>query len=361
MFSIQPENYQSLLTEKSNRIRNLFLPDYSSELEIFPSQPVHYRMRAEFRLWREDNKMHYVMFEKGKKNSPVFISEFNQAHESIANLMFPLLEEINKRPLLAARLFQMDFLASQAGEGLVTLIYHRNLVDAWEEQARELAAQFNIKIIGRARKQKRVLTDDFITETLSINNVPYHYRQIENSFSQPNAKVCEKMIEWVLANIPVSQQDLLELYCGNGNFTIPLASKFRKVLATEVSKTSIKAAKENCFLNKVINIDLVRLSSSEISQAFANVREFRRLADTPLTEFNFNTLFVDPPRAGMDAESLNLARQFDTILYISCNPETLRQNIDSLENYDIQKMAIFDQFPYTEHVECGAVLKRKSK
>ena len=75
------------------------------------------------------------------------------------------------------------------------------------------------------------------------------------------------MIEWVLNNTKDSKKDLCELYCGGGNFTIPLSKKFNKVLATEISKTSIKSALRNCALNNIENIDFIRMSSEEFVEA----------------------------------------------------------------------------------------------
>ena len=74
----------------------------------------------------------------------------------------------------------------------------------------------------------------------------------------------------ITGNIDASD-DLCELYCGGGNFTIPLSKKFNKVIATEISKTSIKSAKENCALNDVQNIDFIRMSSEEFVEAYTNL------------------------------------------------------------------------------------------
>jgi len=71
-------------------------------------------------------------------------------------------------------------------------------------------------------------------------------------------------------------------------------------------------------------------------------------------------VFVDPPRAGLDDGTRDLVSDFDHIIYISCNPETLQRDLDALSNtHTIERMAMFDQFPYTDHAECGAFLKRK--
>ena len=154
-------------------------------------------------------------------------------------------------------------------------------------------------------------------------------------------------------------RDLLELYCGNGNFTIPLAGYFHKVIATEMAKSSIKMATKNSELNQIDNIKFIRLSAEETTAALNQEREFRRLKDISLTDYDFSTVLVDPPRAGLDRATLLLITQFETIIYFSCNPLTLKQNLGVLsQSHRIEDFAIFDQFPYTKHCETGVILKK---
>ena len=102
------------------------------------------------------------------------------------------------------------------------------------------------------------------------------------------------------------------------------------------------------------------MSSDEISGALAGVREFNRMKEIDLASYHFTTLFVDPPRAGLDASTLALARGFERILYISCNPQTLLENVTALNaTHEISAAAVFDQFPYTHHLECGLLLTRR--
>jgi tRNA (uracil-5-)-methyltransferase len=90
------------------------------------------------------------------------------------------------------------------------------------------------------------------------------------------------------------------------------------------------------------------------------VREFNRLRHVNLADYHFSTIFVDPPRAGLDPHTTSITQRFDNILYISCNPETLRENLKAItQTHSIKAFAIFDQFPYTHHVECGVVLQKK--
>src|SRR5690606_31317582 len=108
-----------------------------------------------------------------------------------------------------------------------------------------LFRSLNSKLIGRSRGQKFVLSDEFVIEELAVFDRRYQYKQIESSFTQPNAQVCQKMLEWACEAAEQSDKDLLELYCGNGNFTLPLSTRFRRVLATELAKSSVYAAEWN--------------------------------------------------------------------------------------------------------------------
>ncbi len=197
-------------------------------------------------------------------------------------------------------------------------------------------------------------------EALVVAGRSFRYRQPEGAFTQPNGEVCQKMLNWAFDALGQRDDDLLELYCGNGNFTLPLATRVRRVLATEISKTSVNAALANIADNGIDNIELVRLSAEELTQALNEVRPFRRLADIDLKSYDFGSVFVDPPRAGMDPDTCELTRRFERILYISCNPETLAQNIAQLaDTHRIERCALFDQFPYTHHMESGVLLVRR--
>ena len=98
------------------------------------------------------------------------------------------------------------------------------------------------------------MSDDWVTEILHVDGRSVTYKQPEQAFIQPNAKVNQEMLSWACAQVQNSDQDLLELYCGIGNFTIPLSRHYRRVLATEVSKVATKAAQDNLLLNGVYNV-----------------------------------------------------------------------------------------------------------
>lgn len=355
-----PHNYDQQLADKRQRLVDLLAPFGAPEPELFASPPEHFRLRAEFRLWYEQGVPHYAMFEQGDKRAPVLLEQLPIASRRINALMGPLLEACKTDPVLGRKLFQVEFLTTLSGQALVTLCYHRPIDESWDQAARGLAEALDIQLIGRSRGRKRVLAQDYITETLTVDERSWHYQQVEGGFTQPNGEVNQKMLSWALSAAGHSERDLLELYCGNGNFTLPLSTRFRRVLATELAKRSVHAAQENLRMNGVDNVTLVRLASEEVTQALTGVREFRRLQGIDLAGFEFDTVFVDPPRAGLDPATLELVRGYPRILYISCNPETLAANLTQLNStHQVTRCALFDQFPYTHHMEAGVLLERR--
>ena len=357
---IDPANYPVLLAEKVAQFRLAFAPFAVPEPEVFPSAPEHYRLRAEFRVWHQGDDLHYAMFNPENPKQPVMIEDFPVAAESICGLMPRLMERLRASQTLRGGLFQADFLATLSGERMVTLIYHRQLGTGWELAARDLAADLGIQIIGRSRGQKVVLDRDWLLEAFELNGRQLRYQQVEGSFSQPNGGVNRQMLGWACQQAAGLGGDLLELYCGNGNFTMALAPLFGKVLATEVSKSSVHAAQYNMAANQIDNLALVRASSAEIADALAGRAVLKRMQGIDLASYRFSTLFVDPPRAGLDATTLEFAAGFDNILYISCNPLTLQENVAALQaTHAVSAAAVFDQFPYTHHLECGLLLTRR--
>ncbi|MEB6565111.1 tRNA (uridine(54)-C5)-methyltransferase TrmA [Acinetobacter towneri] len=356
-------SYQQQLDAKVARISAQFAEFEPPALQVFASPEQHYRMRAEFRIWHTEDDLFYAMFERSedKQKNVIRIDEFPIADRSINVLMPKLLAAIKANPALSTRLFEVHFLATLSGEMLVSLLYHRKLEQDWELAAKDLAAELNIKLIGRSRGQKFVLSDEYVVEQLQVFDRAYTYKQIESSFTQPNAQVCQKMLEWACTVAEHSEQDLLELYCGNGNFTLPLSTRFHRVLATELAKSSVYAAQWNIEQNQIENIQVARLSAEEFTQAYNGEREFRRLqeAEIEISSYDFDTVFVDPPRAGIDDDTLKLLQRFKRIIYISCNPDTLHDNLKTLcQSHKVTKFALFDQFPYTHHVESGVLLEK---
>lgn len=361
--SLNPKCYTEQLSQKVQDVRRQFASFLPPEIKVVPSEPKHYRQRAEFRVWHEGEDLYYIMFDP-KTKKKYRVDQFPPASALINEYMPEVLKHIKHHPTLRYKLFQIDFLSTLSGEILISMLYHKPIDDTWEQEARALKERLShsspVHIIGRSRKKKCVIDQDFVIEKFPLKHATLEYKQVENSFTQPNGKVAIEMLEWAIEATQSAQGDLLELYCGNGNFSIALAQNFRKVLATEISKSSVDAAQYNLKVNHINNVKIIRLSAEEFTQALHKERAFNRLEGIDLDSYQCNTVLVDPPRAGLDDATVKMIQAYDHILYISCNPDTLESNLETLcTTHEIQQMAVFDQFPYTHHVELGVLLVRK--
>ncbi|TDO97603.1 tRNA (uridine(54)-C5)-methyltransferase TrmA [Marinomonas balearica] len=359
---IQPESYEQQLDEKVHALKELMAEFPMPDLDVYKSAKTHYRMRAEFRVWHDGDDMYYAMFDSKDPRTPIRVDQFPVASKLINDLMPALLDCIRDVPVLRHKLFQVDFLTTQTGESLISMLYHKPIDDEWEQAAKVLNTSFPAShFIGRSRKKKIILTRDFVMETLTVHGQKYHYQQVENSFTQPNAGISEKMLEWALDATQECSGDLLEMYCGNGNFSIPLARRFDQVIGTEIAKVSVNSAALNIAMNGMKNVQVIKMASEDVSAALNGEGELpKALMQAGMANLSPSVVLVDPPRAGLDDATVELIRKVDKILYISCNPETLKNNLQALSTtHDVTRFALFDQFPYTHHVEAGVFLERR--
>ncbi|QCT95037.1 tRNA (uridine(54)-C5)-methyltransferase TrmA [Caminibacter mediatlanticus TB-2] len=344
--------YEEQLKMKKDKLKEMFSKFEIPEIEVIYDKDEHFRARAEFRVWHEGDKTYYAMRKRKEEGRGVIpIEECKIVDKAIYELMPKLMSEIEKNQNLRLKLYEVHFLSNSKGEIIVTLIYHRKVDESIAEDIKRLKDKFkNVDFIVRKKGRKYIFDKNYLIEELEIKGKTYKYKIIENTFTQPNREINKKMISWVLDNTSNLKGDLVELYCGNGNFTIPLSENFKKVVATEINPESIEAATYNAEINNRKNISFLAMSAAEFSE----------LKKTGFfNSYDLKNVLIDPPRAGLDEKSRKFVNEFDNIIYISCNPETLKRDLETLsKNRKIKAFAFFDQFPYTNHMECGVVLER---
>jgi len=359
------DQYDAQLAEKVSRLEAMMTPFTAPDVEVFRSPVSHYRMRAEFRIWHDGDDLYHIIFDQGTKQR-IRVDSFPAASELINQMMPEMMAAIRDNQVLRFKLFQIDYLSTMSNQIVISLLYHRKLGEEWHAAASTLRDQlrakgFDVQLIGRATKTKFCRDGTYVDERLPVAGKEMIYRQVENSFTQPNAAMNIQMLEWALDVTQQSRGDLLELYCGNGNFSLALARNFRRVLATEIAKPSVASAQYNIAVNQIDNVQIIRMAAEEFTQAMNGVRTFNRLEGIDLSSYQCETIFVDPPRSGLDDETVKMVQAYPRILYISCNPQTLCDNLAVLSGtHQIERLALFDQFPYTHHMECGVVLTRKA-
>ena len=131
-----------MLQQHADKLKQLIAPHYQGEVEQFASPSDAYRMRAEFRVWHQEGKPHYAVYNtdnpEGKRQIQI-IESWPIVHESIAAIMPKLLAATVGNTVLTQKWFQVEFLATLSGDMLITLVYHRALDAEWEAAARALA------------------------------------------------------------------------------------------------------------------------------------------------------------------------------------------------------------------------------
>jgi len=170
-------------------------------------------------------------------------------------------------------------------------------------------------------------------------------------FTQVNYEINKKMVSRVIEGLNLNENDnVLDLFCGLGNFTLPMATKAGHVVGVEGDQPLVNHAKENAKLNGLANVEFYAadLTKDVSDQAWAKQK--------------FNKVMLDPSRAGASEVLHNLKHwNPDLVMYVSCNPTTLARDAGILVNdlgYKLVKAGVMDMFPQTGHVESIALFEK---
>ena len=331
---------------KFDRFQDDIKNNYDEKVLINLSPSTSFRSRCEFSY----GKNHYVMHDINEK---IYIKTFKDASLDIQNLMPVLLKRINENNEVNHKLFQVNFRSNQHNKIMVTMIYHKIIDKSLINLVNQISDDLKVNIVIRSKNYKYETRGLYLDDTLIYKNLKIY--QTDNTFTQSNKYLVDKMIFKVIDFIE-NPDDLLELYCGIGTFTIPLSFIFNKVLATENNRNSIKCLKKSLKENNISNIHNARLSSDEVSELFKG-KIFNRMNSKSISDFNFSHILLDPPRSGLTEDVINLASNFKNIIYVSCSAETYIRDINLIRSHKITNIELFDQFPNKNHLEIVSVLK----
>ncbi len=172
-----------------------------------------------------------------------------------------------------------------------------------------------------------------------IDNIKYSI--YPNSFYQVNNEVMKFIYDKAKEYIE-SDDTLLDLYCGTGTIGIYLKDNFKHITGLEINTSSIENAKINLELNNINNIEYICDDAKNIKG-------------------KFDAIIVDPPRIGLSNQVIEYLNKSNSkkLVYISCNPNTLKRDINKLNNYNLEEISSSSMFPRTKHIECVCKLVRK--
>jgi 23S rRNA (uracil1939-C5)-methyltransferase len=185
---------------------------------------------------------------------------------------------------------------------------------------------------------------------LSEFDVRFEFRPTD--FVQVNAEMNRLMVSQALALLdPQPQDHVLDLFCGLGNFTLPLARRAQHVLGIEADAHAVALARHNAALNGLSNTEF------RVADLYDELG-----GEVPWGDFRFDKLLLDPPRSGAMEAIKRLCEPLPArIVYVSCYPATLARDSQYLVHvlgYRLAATGVMDMFPQTSHVESMALFTR---
>lgn len=173
------------------------------------------------------------------------------------------------------------------------------------------------------------------------------------SFFQTNVEAVEKLYSYAIGLIDdFESKKVFDLYCGTGTISQAMAKSAGEVVGIEIVEEAVRAAEENAAYNGIENC---RFISGDVFEVLDSLPENEKP----------DVIVVDPPRVGISANALDkiIGYGVNQIVYISCNPKSLAENLYYMQyyGYEVRSVKPFDNFPGTKHTEAVALLSRKDK
>lgn len=313
-------NYENTLEYKKERVKNILSKfDIPKINEIRNENDLYYRNKIELKI--VDGKLGF--YEKSTHNlieikeCKVTKKSINKSFEFVKNMK---LENAN-----------VTIRANYNDEILI-------IIDSKEKPV--ILNPEDYKIVGIVLNDKCIYGQDNFME--KINNL--FFTVSYNSFFQVNNYINLELFNLIKENIV--GKTVLDLYSGVGTLSIVASKVVDKVYSIEVTQNAVKNALINAKINKCDNINFI-LGKVEDKIGFINDK--------------IDTIIVDPARAGLDKKTIEVINNIcpQRIIYVSCDTQSLANNLVDLANYEIKKFYILDMFSYTYHIECFCILDRK--
>ena len=313
-------NYENTLEYKKERVKNILSKFDIPKINVIRNEnDLYYRNKIELKI--VDGKLGF--YEKSThnlieiKDCKVTKKSINKSFEFVKNMK---LENAN-----------VTIRANYNDEVLI-------IIDSKEKPV--ILNPEDYKIVGIVLNDKCIYGQDNFME--KINNL--FFTVSYNSFFQVNNYINLELFNLIKENIV--GKTVLDLYSGVGTLSIVASKVVDKVYSIEVTQNAVKNALINAKINKCDNINFI-LGKVEDKIGFINDK--------------IDTIIVDPARAGLDKKTIEVINKLSPqrIIYVSCDTQSLANNLVDLTNYEIKKFYILDMFSYTYHIECFCILDRK--
>ena len=312
-----------------------------------------YRRRARLGVKYVEKKQKVLVGFREKRSS--FLADIKRCevlHPSVGTILEDLQVLISQLSIYQ----QLPQIEVAVADNMTVLVFRclNELSDTDIHLLKEFENRNNIRVHlqpGGIDTVKQLSPDNTQTLVYSLDEYGIDFEFLPTDFIQINADINKTMINRALLLLePDRQENVLDLFCGLGNFSLPLAKCFKHVTGIEGDAGLIERASHNARRNNIENIEfhVADLAVPELQASFIN-REYTKI-------------LLDPPRAGAKEilEQLSF-KNTKRIVYISCNPATLARDAGILvktKGFNLQKTGVMDMFPHTSHIESIALFTR---
>jgi 23S rRNA (uracil1939-C5)-methyltransferase len=357
--NLQHCSYDEQLNIKTQIMTELFQGLFANIGKCTPS-PEQFGYRQRIRLQIHEGTIGFLRF---RSSEIVPITACLLAHSQINAALESLLQNESFQ-ILAGSSKEIELLYNP-GSKSVTLVFHcqRKPRPAEQKSAVDLVRTTDeverIFFTGSDFSLQGPYTDGAVTST--AKKLSYLFTETSakqafrlswevGGFCQVNLRQNENLIDYIIQHCQdLSGMKVLDLFCGMGNFSIPLARIADSVIGVEGQGAAVRAARQNCAEANLTNTNFIKGASDAVCRNFHDEQR------------KFDVTLVDPPRQGVGSLVADLAAiTRRKIIYISCDPATLVRDIISLQQHCFQLVSVqpFDMFPQTHHIEAVAILEK---
>jgi len=350
--SLQRRIKKDMVGESLERA-GLNFPGSSLQAMIPSPQPFHYRHRIRLKVGPEGQ----LGFFRTGSNELVPISRCLLATERINDALLELERSSGFRKF-AAEINEIEILHSPADDLVFVKPHLRNReakAQTGPGTPAEFFSTFNDHLINKQKNrhltdgvwQSAVLRQQFDT---ALSGRSFTLSWSPECFFQTNIAANRQLVDIVCRDfMRTGGTKILELYCGMGNFSIPLAHSGSEITGVEQNRHAVHWAKLNARQSCLDNCDF------QVGEAGRSLRDFISRGD------QYDVVLLDPPRQGLGRHSRTVAELAPAhILYISCDPATLARDLAVLtgKGYILKNLTTIDMFPQTHHIETVALLEK---
>jgi len=323
-----------------------------AEVALLPAvgsaDPWHYRNRAQFKCHVTADGPLVGFYRRGSHfvipilHCPILRPEINQSLDFLRQLL-----ESSAQP---DKIPQLDVAVGDDGAVRVVCHFIGPVDRHWQAWAIGLADERGYGLFlqqGRKSTLQRLSGPEDLR--LQVDQPPMTLGFGPGGFAQVNSGQNRRLVDAVVALAALrGSERLLDLFCGMGNFSLPLARRSSRLTGVEDYPASIARAEANARLNRIDNVDFLVADAA----AFMATVEQR-----------YELVLLDPPRVGAGREVVQALLRLnpERIIYISCDPMTLARDLALLlrHSYRVVSSQVFDLFPQTYHLESVTLLERR--